>query len=79
MRYIRILFLVLPLFGVVSNVVAQKGGMHKNESGAWVNEKGGNIYGDSRFNMDADPRFNMNADPRFSPEGDPAYTSRKKK
>ncbi len=47
--------------------------MHKNEKGRWVNSKGGNIYGDSRFNTDADPRFNIDADPRFSLDGDKRY------
>jgi hypothetical protein len=47
--------------------------MHKDEKGRWVNSKGGNIYGDSRFNLDADPRFNMNADPRFNLDADPKF------
>ena len=47
--------------------------MHKDDKGRWVNSKGGNIYGDSRFNLDADPRFNMNADPRFNLDADPKF------
>ena len=47
--------------------------MHQDESGRWVNCAGGNIYGDSRFNLDADPRFNLDADPRFSLDGDSRY------
>ena len=40
--------------------------MHQDEYGRWVNSAGGNIYGDSRYNMDADPRYNMDADPRYN-------------
>ena len=48
--------------------------MYKDEKGRWVNSKGGNIFGDSRFNLDADPRFNMDADPRFNLDADPKWS-----
>jgi hypothetical protein len=47
--------------------------MHKDNQGRWVNAQGGNIYGDSRFNLDADPRFNLSADPRFNMDADPRF------
>jgi len=47
------------------------GKMHKNEFGSWVNEKGGNIYGDSLLNPDADPLLNPDADPLLNPDADP--------
>ena len=37
----------------------------------WLNEAGGNIYGDSRVNPMADPRVNPMADPRVNPNADP--------
>ena len=42
-----------------------------NSYAQWVNERGGNIYGDSRINPDADPRINPDADPRINPDADP--------
>ena len=47
--------------------------MYQDDRGRWVNAKGGNIYGDSRFNVDADPRFNVDADPRFNVNADPRF------
>ena len=34
--------------------------MTQDENGRWVNQSGGNIYGDSRVNPMADPRVNPN-------------------
>ena len=42
-------------------------------SAQWLNEAGGNIYGDSRYDLDADPRYNLDADPRYNLDADPRY------
>ena len=47
--------------------------MFKDDKGRWLNSQGGNIYGDSRFNIDADPKFNPNANPRFNIDADPRF------
>jgi hypothetical protein len=47
------------------------GGMHQDRSGRWVNQYGGNLYGDSQINPDADPRINPKADPLINPYADP--------
>jgi len=47
--------------------------LHRDEDGRWLNSRGGNIYGDSRFNLDADPRYNLDADPRYNLDADPRY------
>jgi hypothetical protein len=65
------LILTFALFVVVTEANAQ--GMHLNKNGAWVNERGGNIYGDSRYNANANPRFNPMADPRFNPMANPNF------
>ena len=66
--------LALALFGITtfaSAVSAQD--LHQDQDGKWLNEAGGNLYGDGQFNMDADPRFNMDADPRFNMDADPRF------
>ena len=67
--------IVLGTFIVVTSITYaySDSKMHKDDQGRWVNAQGGNIYGDSRFNLDADPRFNMNADPRFNMNADPKF------
>ena len=52
--------------------VAVGAGLHKDESGRWVNEKGGNPYGDSRW-RDADPKWNRSADPKWNPNSDSEF------
>lgn len=47
--------------------------MFIDKEGKWVNSQGGNIYGDSRYNLNADPRYNLNADPRYNLQADPRY------
>ena len=66
----KLLFFILTLFSIC--LIANEK-MYKDDKGRWVNSKGGNIYGDSRFNLDADPRFNLNADPRFNLDADPKF------
>ena len=66
----KLLFLILTLCSICS-IGNEK--MYKDDKGRWVNSKGGNIYGDSRFNLEADPRFNLNADPRFNLDADPKF------
>ena len=58
---------------VISTGLFAEESMHQDEYGRWVNSAGGNIYGDSRYNMDADPRYNMDADPRYNMDADPRY------
>ena len=41
----------------------------------WVNEKGGNIYGNSAFNPKANPILNAEASPTFNPEQNPVINS----
>jgi len=47
--------------------------MFMDSEGRWVNSQGGNIYGDSRFNLNADPRYNLKADPRYNLQADPRF------
>ena len=47
--------------------------LHEDENGVYVNEAGGNLFGNSRLNINADPRFNINADPRFNINADPRF------
>ncbi len=49
---------------------ASLGQLHRDEAGRWLNEAGGNPFGDSRFNPMANPTFNPMADPTFNPMGD---------
>ena len=72
MKNLKKIFCILALL-FFSPLQSFAAGMHLDESGRWVNEKGGNIYGDSRWNSDADPRWNSKADPKWSPDGDPRY------
>lgn len=64
MKFLTVLVLLTP-------IVCFGGGMHQDENGSWVNEAGGNIYGDSRTNMNADPRINLDADPKVNLNADP--------
>jgi hypothetical protein len=41
----------------------------------WVNEKNGNIYGNSTFNPEANPILNSKASPTFNPKQNPAINS----
>ncbi len=47
---------LISFFTIISTNYVFAGGMYKDSEGRWVNEQGGNLYGDSRFNLDADPR-----------------------
>lgn len=60
-------FIFAMLF--LPTVMAQS--MYQNEYGQWVNEAGGNIYGDSNLNWQANPKMNWKADPRMNWEADP--------
>ena len=62
--------LFLGLLGTIPISFAE---MYQDSSGRWVNSEGGNIYGDSRYNIDAHPRYNINADPRYNINADPRY------
>ena len=68
----KILLVITTLF-LFSSICIANEKMYKDDKGRWVNSKGGNIYGDSRFNLDADPRFNLNADPKFNLDADPKF------
>lgn len=71
MKIITVLLLtILYITGVQSEP-----SMYKDDKGRWVNSRGGNIYGDSRFNLDADPRFNYKADPKFNIDADPRFNT----
>lgn len=67
----KLLFGLLIL--ICTTYVQAEPKMFRDSKGRWVNSEGGNIYGDSRFNVDADPRFNPNADPKFNPNADPIF------
>jgi len=56
----------------IPNVQSEES-MFMDAEGRWVNSEGGNIYGDSRFNLKADPRFNLRADPKFNLNADPRF------
>ena len=62
------LWLCLAVFLLSAEAKAQ---LYQDDSGKWLNQYGGNIYGDSRINPDADPRINPYADPRINPDADP--------
>jgi hypothetical protein len=65
------LLLLICVFSSTCLIANEK--MYKDDKGRWVNSKGGNIYGDSRFNLEADPGFNLNADPRYNLDADPKF------
>lgn len=69
MKIINVLFLTI----LCMTSVQSEETMFMDSEGRWVNSQGGNIYGDSRFNLDADPRFNLNADPKFNLKADPRF------
>ena len=73
MKNLKKIFCILALL-FFSPLQSFAAGMHQDESGRWVNERGGNIYGDSRYNRDADPTYNRNADTNYSRDGDPDYS-----
>ena len=52
---------------------AVDGLMPSQGNAQYLNEAGGNIYGDSTFNPMADPSFNPMADPSFNPMADPSF------
>ena len=60
-----IFVLVLLLAGSV-----QAQDMHL-EDGIWVNEAGGNLYGNSLLNPEANPLINPEANPLINPEANP--------
>jgi hypothetical protein len=61
----KIVTLILSVVILNIGVMGASAQLHKDESGRWVNSKGGNIYGDSRVNSDANPRVNSYGDPRY--------------
>jgi hypothetical protein len=61
----KIVTLILSVVILNIGVMGASAQLHKDESGRWVNSKGGNIYGDSRYNIDADPTYNIDGDPRY--------------
>lgn len=61
----RVFLLVWLLAGTVQ---AQE--MHL-EDGIWLNEAGGNIFGNSILNPEANPILNPEANPIFNPEANP--------
>ena len=67
----KVMFGLLILFCTTS--VQSESKMYIDAKGRWLNLEGGNIYGDSRFNINADPRFNLNADPKFNLNADPKF------
>jgi hypothetical protein len=69
MKIINVLLLVMVC---IPNVQSEET-MFMDSDGRWVNSEGGNIYGDSRFNLKADPRFNLRADPKFNLKADPRF------
>ena len=71
-KFITIIFFGLFILSNSKTIACE--GMHQDEYGRWVNCAGGNLYGDSRYNMDADPRYNMDADPRYNMDADPNYS-----
>ena len=70
MKKIYFYFFFISLIFITFKTYASCSGMYKDEYGRWVNCEGGNIFGDSTFNLNADPTFNMMADPNFSLSGD---------
>lgn len=58
----------LVLLVLVSTASAQE--MHL-EDGIWLNEAGGNIFGNSILNPEANPILNPEANPIFNPEANP--------
>ncbi len=51
MNYL-IYILTISILGF--GIVTAKAEMRKDERERWVNSKGGNLYGDSRYNLDVD-------------------------
>ncbi|AII48640.1 hypothetical protein KR52_05725 [Synechococcus sp. KORDI-52] len=48
--------------------------MPRQGNAQWLNEAGGNIYGDSNINPNADPTINPMADPFINPMEDPTIS-----
>ena len=72
-RFTQLVVLV-GCFTVQSYVLAD-GQMHQDSRGRWVNERGGNAYGDSMANQNANPMWNPQADPMQNSNADPMYNS----
>lgn len=70
---VKRLLLWLALLILIPTLSQSEPELSMDSQGRWVNSQGGNIYGDSRFNLNADPRFNLNADPRFNLNADPRF------
>jgi len=58
---------------VHNNMVLAAGQMEQDSQGRWVNEAGGNVYGDSMANQEADPMWNQEADPMWNQDADPMW------
>ena len=59
---------IIVLLLLAGSVQAQE--LHL-EDGLWVNEAGGNLYGNSTLNPDANPNINPEANPIINPEANP--------
>ena len=70
--YYYLVFISLIFF--TFKTYAACSGMYEDEYGRWVNCEGGNIFGDSTFNLNADPNFNLMADPNFNLMADPNFS-----
>ena len=73
MKIINLIIILISLLFITSKTFANCSGMYQDADGRWLNCAGGNIYGDSRYNLDADPRYNLDADPRYNLDADPRY------
>lgn len=71
-RYFAVTIFSLFSFAVFQAVesLAQ---LYENQDRSWVNEAGGNPFGDSNVNPMADPANNPWADPSINPMADPKY------
>ena len=73
MKKINFIIILVSFLFMTSKTFANCSGMYQDADGRWLNCAGGNLYGDSRYNLDADPNYNLNADPSYSRDGDPRY------
>ena len=67
------ILLVAALGLVTSTGLFAEKAMHQDEYGRWVNEAGGNLYGDSMANQDANPMWNQDADPMWNQNANPMW------
>ena len=67
------IFLVTACLLALAPLTPAHAQLHEDENGVYVSEAGGNLFGNSRLNINADPRFNINADPRFNINADPRF------